>query len=1005
MNASGVTSLATGSVGNIHLAGSIDPSKISGTAATLSGTETLANKTIDSPTFTGTPYFGLGNIQASSLELASGCVLIGNDSGNAAAQTVSGVISMNASGVTSLATGSVGNIHLAGSIDPSKISGTAATLSGAETLANKTIDSPTFTGAPYFGLGNIQASSLELASGCVLIGNASGNAAAQTVSGVISMNASGVTSLSTGSVGNIHLAGSIDPSKITNTAVTLSDTQTLINKTLTAPTITDPTLTGNLTMNGNVLAETIGVATQNPSANLHVVGTTLLNGAVTIDTAGSGSMVFGDGITNNTSTLGMKLAAYNSTYGIGIQPGLMEFISNNASTADFRWGYGTSGSLTETMFLDQGTQTLSVNNLTLDRALTVNNAFADVDTQFKGTSDANLFYLDSSTNRIGIGTDTPGVKLHIEPNAGEKTLGLGRIWGQASIVASSSASSGWLIMDSTGVGSVGLNFYDSGDVSLANGGGGVAIGQSSPGSGMKLDVLGSINASSNITSATNVWVSGHNAVDTGLVLGTTLVTATAAELNKLDGLTATTAELNAVAGFTGNTSELNYLDGVVPGTVSASNAMVVDSSLDLTGLNNLTLTGAIRVDDTTDSTSATTGSIQTDGGLGVAGNIFIGGNIVRGTTAPKAIIHLEGATSGAGTEPDSVVYIKQQTAWGGTEPWALYVDGYSNLGGFRINAADGIRSLYKASGQIGFATGDASNITFTQNSNETRLEIEATSGNTIAYKDLNVSTGNIKIPGHDGSSTGLVLGGTLVTATAAELNSLSSFSGNSTELNYLDSVITGTASTSKALVLDASKDISGINNMTLTGAITVDDTTDSTSTTTGSIQTDGGLGVAKSVVIGADLTIDDELKSTDGTITLSSNIISSGNMTHDLGSLTNSFRYIYSQHIVLTSDERKKTNIEDLNYGLDEVLKLRPVSYRWKHEEGSDRRSMGLIAQDVQGVIKENVHTQNDAEKSMGVDYISMVPVLIKAIQEQNEMIKKQEEQIQILKEQLSIGQ
>jgi len=40
------------------------------------------------------------------------------------------------------------------------------------------------------------------------------------------------------------------------------------------------------------------------------------------------------------------------------------------------------------------------------------------------------------------------------------------------------------------------------------------------------------------------------------------VTATAAEINTLDGITATTAELNALDGITATVTELNYVDGV-----------------------------------------------------------------------------------------------------------------------------------------------------------------------------------------------------------------------------------------------------------------------------------------------------------------------------------------------------------------------------------------------------------------------------------------------------------
>lgn len=41
-----------------------------------------------------------------------------------------------------------------------------------------------------------------------------------------------------------------------------------------------------------------------------------------------------------------------------------------------------------------------------------NDAGADVDQRMEGDTDANLFFLDASTDRIGIGTATPTAKLH-----------------------------------------------------------------------------------------------------------------------------------------------------------------------------------------------------------------------------------------------------------------------------------------------------------------------------------------------------------------------------------------------------------------------------------------------------------------------------------------------------------------------------------------------------------------------------------------------------------------
>ena len=56
-------------------------------------------------------------------------------------------------------------------------------------------------------------------------------------------------------------------------------------------------------------------------------------------------------------------------------------------------------------------------------------------------------------------------------------------------------------------------------------------------------------------------------------VGGTAVTATAAELNKLDGVTATTAELNLLDGITATTAELNYVDGVTSNVQTQINAL------------------------------------------------------------------------------------------------------------------------------------------------------------------------------------------------------------------------------------------------------------------------------------------------------------------------------------------------------------------------------------------------------------------------------------------------
>lgn len=83
-----------------------------------------------------------------------------------------------------------------------------------------------------------------------------------------------------------------------------------------------------------------------------------------------------------------------------------------------------------------------------------------------------------------------------------------------------------------------------------------------------------------------------------------------------------------------------------------------------------------------------------------------------------------------------------------------------------------------------------------------------------------------------------------------------------------------------------------------------------------------------------------------------------------------------------TSDERLKENIQPIQYGLKDVNLLKPVTFNWIDTElyGS-KNDVGLIAQEVEPIIP---HVVSVDENQYYLDYVKLVPVLIKAIQELN---------------------
>ena len=111
------------------------------------------------------------------------------------------------------------------------------------------------------------------------------------------------------------------------------------------------------------------------------------------------------------------------------------------------------------------------------------------------------------------------------------------------------------------------------------------------------------------------------------------------------------------------------------------------------------------------------------------------------------------------------------------------------------------------------------------------------------------------------------------------------------------------------------------------------------------------------------------------------------------------------------SDGRAKSERKPLNYGLKEVLLLQPLKYYHHHSGINDKKveirpegsfAIGLIAQDVYQIIPEVVSKpENEEADFWSMSYEKLVPVVIKAIQEQQYLIEAQQQENKELKSEL----
>lgn len=91
---------------------------------------------------------------------------------------------------------------------------------------------------------------------------------------------------------------------------------------------------------------------------------------------------------------------------------------------------------------------------------------------------------------------------------------------------------------------------------------------------------------------------------------------------------------------------------------------------------------------------------------------------------------------------------------------------------------------------------------------------------------------------------------------------------------------------------------------------------------------------------------------------------------------------VTAQHFDNVSDISLKENITPLTDTINILNLLNPVSFDWKN---TGEKSFGLIAQEVEEIIPEIVHSKDDNMKT--VSYIQLIPLLIQVIKDQQEQI------------------
>lgn len=351
----------------------------------------------------------------------------------------------------------------------------------------------------------------------------------------------------------------------------------------------------------------------------------------------------------------------------------------------------------------------------------------------------------------------------------------------------------------------------------------------------------------------NVNIVNHNGSTTGLKLGNILVTATATELNILDGVTA-------------STSEINYLDLTTgPGFAEPNKALVLNSLGNIEGINilktnelialtGLTVEGGhltmsasshIKINSVSDATNMTDASIYSKGGIYIEKSFIALQNItsnriaLNGATTYPTVLHC-GSTAG-----DRIIGVFNNTGnfygFGAANSELKIQSGTTTGFGFYTSCSNSDLGAKQMA-----ITSTSTSIFQTTASTSTTTGSLIVSGGVGISGAVNIgSTLNVLNPVSITPAT-KVIGGITVNGVIWHSNQSRSFGMRQADSENIALCWSGGGTYSDRVIF------SNTNGTTFNTRVTITNTTASTSPTTGALVISGGIGCGGDIEMGVD---------------------------------------------------------------------------------------------------------------------------------------------------------